>query len=152
MYLMRGERPLGQMIEVETNPAQKVALALFGPIFVPRIPFEPLFFLPLARRVRAAVDLPLVLLGGATSLDDLATARREGFEFIAMGRALLHDPDLPARFERGELTRSGCTPCNICITEMDRPGGVLCAQRPDQLAMRADEVRRGVHLRIAGSH
>lgn len=151
MYLLRGDRPLKQMIEVETIPMQKIALALFGPIFVPKIPYEPLFFLPMARKIRAAVKIPLVLVGGATSLDDLGRARREGFDFVAMGRALLHDPELPEKYRRGELVRSGCTPCNVCITEMDRAGGVICAKQPGQIAMREREVSRGIHLKIAGT-
>lgn len=148
LYLLRGARPLRQMIEVESNRLQKLAIALFGPVLVPVTPFEPLFFLPLARRVRAAVKLPLVYLGGATSLDDLATARAEGFEMVAMGRALLHDPQLLARYAAGSARRSTCVPCNRCITEMDRPGGVVCAHRPEQLARRAEEVARGLHRQV----
>jgi 2,4-dienoyl-CoA reductase-like NADH-dependent reductase (Old Yellow Enzyme family) len=66
-----------------------------------------------------------VLLGGALSLDNLATEMREGFDFVALGRALIADPDLPARFARGEATRSRCISCNRCVAEMDR-GGVRC--------------------------
>jgi 2,4-dienoyl-CoA reductase-like NADH-dependent reductase (Old Yellow Enzyme family) len=137
------------MIEVETNPLQKLAIALFGPFLVRVTPFEPMFFLPLARRVRAAVSLPLVYLGGATSLDDLARGRAEGFEMVAMGRALLRDPDLVARYARGERRTSTCEPCNRCITEMDRPGGVVCALEPRQLDRRAAAVARGLHLQVA---
>lgn len=149
LHLLRGGRPLAAMIDVETHPLQKVALRLFGPRFVRAVPFEPCFFLPLARRVRAAVKTPLVLLGGVTSLDDLSAAMDGGFEMVAMGRALLHDPEHVNKLQRGETTRSGCEPCNLCITEMDRPGGVVCARVPAQLAARADEVSRGVHLRRA---
>jgi len=150
-YLLRGGRPLREMIEVETNPLQKVAIALFGPLLVPVAPFEPMFFLAQARRVRAAVSLPLVYLGGATSLADLARARAEGFEMVAMGRALLREPELIARYAGGEARESACRPCNRCVTEMDRPGGVVCALAPWQLERRADEVRRGLHLTVAGS-
>jgi len=148
LYLLRGGRPLRQMIEVETNRLQKLAIALFGPVLVPVTPFEPMFFLPLARRVRAAVTMPLVYLGGATSLDDLVTARAEGFEMVAMGRALLRDPELLTRFAQGTARRSTCTPCNQCITEMDRPGGVVCAREPAQLARRSEEVSRGLHRQV----
>ena len=148
LYLLRGERPLKQMIEVETNRLQKAALALFGPIFVPTTPFTPLFFLPLARQVRAAVKLPLVYLGGATSSADLSAARREGFDLVAMGRALIREPDLIGRYQRGEATTSTCTPCNACITEMDRDGGVACAKEPWQLERRTREVAEGKHLRV----
>jgi 2,4-dienoyl-CoA reductase-like NADH-dependent reductase (Old Yellow Enzyme family) len=151
LFLLRGGRPLRQMIEVEKSRMQKVALAVFGPVFVKQVPFEPLFFLRDARRVRAKVKLPLVLLGGVTSLDDLGRAMDEGFDFVAMGRALLHDPGLIGAYARGERTTSGCAPCNRCITEMDRPGGVLCALVPEQIEQREAEVRAGLHRRLAGT-
>ena len=149
LYLLRGERPLRAMIQVEENRLQKLAIAAFGPALVPTTPFEPLFFLPKAKRVREAVSCPLVYLGGATSLADLGRVRGEGFDLVAMGRALLHDPELPQKYQRGELRESGCTPCNLCITEMDRPGGVLCAQQPWQMERREREVAEGRHLRAA---
>jgi 2,4-dienoyl-CoA reductase-like NADH-dependent reductase (Old Yellow Enzyme family) len=150
-HLLRGERPLGSMVEVEEDRAMKVALRVFGPIFVPRVPFAPLFFLDRAREVRRAVRLPLVYLGGVTSLDDAETAMREGFELVAIGRALLSDPDLPSRWARGERARTRCIPCNECIAEMDREGGVLCARRPEQVARRAREVEAGMHATRAGA-
>jgi 2,4-dienoyl-CoA reductase-like NADH-dependent reductase (Old Yellow Enzyme family) len=125
-FLFRGRRPLAEMIEVEKSRLQRIALRLVGARVIREYPFEELFFLPLARRVRAAVRMPLVLLGGALSLANLETAMREGFDFVAMGRALLADPDLIARFRRGEATRSRCISCNKCVAEMDRPGGVRC--------------------------
>jgi 2,4-dienoyl-CoA reductase-like NADH-dependent reductase (Old Yellow Enzyme family) len=45
---------------------------------------------------------------------DLAMA--EGFEFVAMARALLAEPDLINRIKSdGERTRSACTHCNLCM-------------------------------------
>lgn len=141
-YLFRGERPLRQMIAAEKSRAQKVALALLGPFVIRAHPFEPLYFLPLARAIRRAVRMPLVLLGGIKSRDDLDTALREGFELCAMGRALLHDPNLIAKYMAGTDRTSGCEPCNQCVAEMDREGGVCCAKVPAQLARRAEQVRR----------
>ncbi len=97
------------------------------------------------------MKIPLVYLGGATSLDHLAQVREEGFEMIAMGRALIHEPDLIAKYQRGEARESGCVPCNLCITEMDRTGGVLCAKQPWQLERREREVAAGMHERPAGT-
>lgn len=148
MFLLRGERPLRDMIAVEPNPLQKLALGMFGPWLVPVTPFAPLFFLPLAREVRRAVRMPLVYLGGATSLEDLSRVRAEGFELVGMGRALIRDPELIARYRRGEARRSTCTPCNRCIAEMDRPGGVVCAHEPWQLARREAEVSQRLHLKV----
>lgn len=128
-YLFRGDRPLRAMISAERSLPQKLALAVFGPFVIRAHRFEPMYFLPLAREVRRAVDLPLALLGGITDLDHLHAARREGFELIAMARALIHDPNLVARYQAGEAATSGCVPCNQCVAEMDRPGGVRCVRR-----------------------
>jgi 2,4-dienoyl-CoA reductase-like NADH-dependent reductase (Old Yellow Enzyme family) len=140
-YLFRGERPLRQMIAVEKSWAQKLALALFGPALIHAYPFEPLYFLPLAREMRRGLRMPLVLLGGIKSKDDLDVAMREGFELAAMGRALIHDPGLIAKYAAGLARESGCVPCNQCVAEMDREGGVCCSKVPSQVAERAARVR-----------
>jgi 2,4-dienoyl-CoA reductase-like NADH-dependent reductase (Old Yellow Enzyme family) len=139
-YLFRGERPLRQMITVEKSLGQKLALALFGPALIRAYPFEPLYFLPLAREIRRVVRMPLVLLGGIKSCDDLDAVMREGFELAAMGRALLHDPALIGKYAAGLARESGCVPCNQCVAEMDREGGVCCSKVPSQLAERAARV------------
>jgi 2,4-dienoyl-CoA reductase (NADPH2) len=94
---------------------------------VQEYPFSEGFFLPEARKMRAATRLPLMLLGGLRSLAAIDGALAEGFELVGLGRALLHDPELPRRMERGEVAGSGCEPCNECIAEMDR-GGVRCTR------------------------
>ena len=124
-YLLRGGRPLKEMIEVDPSRFQKLALRLFGPFLVKAYPFEEMFFLEHARKVREAVRLPLVLLGGIVSLDNIETAIDEGFEFVAMGRALIADPTLIRDMERGGVQRTRCDSCNKCVAEMDR-GGVRC--------------------------
>jgi 2,4-dienoyl-CoA reductase-like NADH-dependent reductase (Old Yellow Enzyme family) len=125
LYLLRGGRPLKEMIEVDPSRLQKLVLRLFGPFLVRAYPFEEMFFLEQARKVREAVRVPLVLLGGIVSLDNLETAIDEGFEFVAMGRALIADPNLIRDMEQGVVQRTRCDACNKCIAEMDR-GGVRC--------------------------
>lgn len=125
-YLFRGEIPRKEMIEVEHSALIKVALWAFGPMVMRRMPFQELFFLEDAKKVRAAVQMPLCLLGGVVSIDGVETAMREGFDFVAMARALVHDPALVRKLETGEVTRSACDACNKCVAEMDRPGGVRC--------------------------
>ncbi|HVI01126.1 MAG TPA: NADH:flavin oxidoreductase [Enhygromyxa sp.] len=124
-YLLRGDRPLREMIAVEKKSMQRMALRVFGRQVIKAHPFEELFFLPLARAIRAAVSMPLCLLGGIVSRDNLETAMAEGFELVAMGRALLENPNFISELEAGSLTRSACTHCNVCVAEMDR-GGVRC--------------------------
>jgi 2,4-dienoyl-CoA reductase-like NADH-dependent reductase (Old Yellow Enzyme family) len=104
------------------------AMRLFGPLLIRPFPFEEAFFRASALRFRAALRLPLMLLGGITRLDTMERAIDEGFELLAMGRALIRDPDLPHRMQAGELTASRCVPCNLCVVEMER-GATRCVLR-----------------------
>jgi 2,4-dienoyl-CoA reductase-like NADH-dependent reductase (Old Yellow Enzyme family) len=124
--MLRGDVPVKEMASVQESRLNRIGLTLFGRLFVKRYPYQELFFLGGSRRVRDAVEMPLVLVGGVRSLDGMRTAMDEGFQAVAMGRALIREPDLIRRMERGEATESTCEPCNKCIAEMDR-GGVRCA-------------------------
>jgi 2,4-dienoyl-CoA reductase-like NADH-dependent reductase (Old Yellow Enzyme family) len=127
LYMLRGDVPVRRMAAVQERWWARLGLTLFGHLLVQAYPYAEGFFLEEARRMRAAVRLPLVLLGGVKSLATIDRALGEGFELVGMGRALLHDPALPRKLERGEATASGCVPCNECIAEMDR-GGVRCTR------------------------
>ena len=127
-YLMRGAVPLAEMARNQPTLLRRLAFAWFGRRLVREYRFEEAFFRPLARRFRAAVDLPLMLLGGITRLDTMRDALAEGFDFLALGRGLIRDPDLVHRLESGVATASRCTPCNRCVVEMDR-GGTRCPMR-----------------------
>ena len=71
--------------------------------------------LPFAREFRSALGMPLILLGGVNELDTITGALDDGFEFVAMARALLREPDLPNRMQHHQ-TRSGlCIHCNKCL-------------------------------------
>jgi 2,4-dienoyl-CoA reductase-like NADH-dependent reductase (Old Yellow Enzyme family) len=130
LYMLRGEVPLRPMVAAQDRWWAKAGLYLFGRLLVREYPFEEAFFLEDARRVRRAVRLPLVLLGGIKSRGTLERAMAEGFELVGMGRALLHDPSLARKLARAEADASGCVPCNECIAEMDR-GGVRCTRSGD---------------------
>lgn len=127
-YLMRGAVPLADMARNQTSALRRFAFRWFGRRMIREYRFEEAFFLPLARRFRAALSLPLMLLGGVTRLETMQAALDEGFAFIAMGRGLIRDPDLVLRMRRGEAAGSRCVPCNRCVVEMDR-GGVRCPLR-----------------------
>jgi 2,4-dienoyl-CoA reductase-like NADH-dependent reductase (Old Yellow Enzyme family) len=127
-FLMRGEVPLRDMIANEKLAATRFGMRLFGPLLIRPFPFEEAFFRTSALRFRAALRLPLMLLGGINRLDTMERAIDEGFELLAMGRALIRDPDLVRRMQAGELSASRCIPCNQCVVEMER-GGTRCVRR-----------------------
>lgn len=131
MFLLRGEVPLREMIRYEHDRLRRLGLRILGPMLVRPVAFEEAFFLPCARQFRAEVELPLMLLGGVTRLDTMNRAVEEGFEFVALGRALIREPDLLLRMKAGETTASLCNQCNKCIAEMERAGGTRCVFRAE---------------------
>jgi 2,4-dienoyl-CoA reductase-like NADH-dependent reductase (Old Yellow Enzyme family) len=120
--LLRGEVPVSEMARYERAPLQKLALRAFAPMVIRRFPYEDLFLLPEARQVRAAVDGPLILLGGVTRGEHLDVAAAEGFTAVQVGRALIHDPNLARRWLEDPGAASGCTHCNRCVAEMEHEG------------------------------
>ncbi len=122
MFLLRGAAPLADMIEVETHALQRLALRIFGPFVLRDAEFEPGFFQERAERILDAVDVPVVLLGGIESKAAIDAAMEAGFGFVALGRALISDPDFVQRLEQGEDVVARCDRCNRCMAEMDRDG------------------------------
>jgi 2,4-dienoyl-CoA reductase-like NADH-dependent reductase (Old Yellow Enzyme family) len=124
-YLMRGKVPLGGMIKNGSSLAEKITMALFGPLIVKRYKFEPNFFLSQAREIRKVVRMPLAYLGGVDSKEGIEEILNAGFDFIAIARALIHDPDFLIKLADHSIEKTECNRCNKCVVEMDR-GGVKC--------------------------
>jgi 4,4'-dithiodibutanoate disulfide reductase len=127
MYYFRGDVPMAEFIA--SQPALVgLGLRVIGPRMFRTYPFEESFFLPQARQFREALSMPLILLGGVNTMDTVETAMSEGFEFVAMARALLRDPDLVNKF-RAEDTREGlCVHCTKCMATIFE--GTHCVLRP----------------------
>jgi 2,4-dienoyl-CoA reductase-like NADH-dependent reductase (Old Yellow Enzyme family) len=49
-------------------------------------------------------------------------ALAEGFELLALGRALIRQPDLVRRIAAGDFDGSLCTHCNRCVASMSVDG------------------------------
>ncbi|NLU83269.1 NADH:flavin oxidoreductase [Rhodococcus sp. HNM0569] len=114
MYLFKGAAPVHDFANVMPQPL-KAGIHLAGGMFLREYPYEPLFMLEKARQIRDAVSMPLVLLGGVTDRAGMDTAMAEGFEFVAMARALLREPDLINRIAKESDTKSLCIHCNKCM-------------------------------------
>ncbi|HZQ86641.1 MAG TPA: NADH:flavin oxidoreductase [Acidimicrobiales bacterium] len=127
MYLFKGPAPVHEMAAV-FPPLLRVGLKLTAKKFFKEYPFEEAYFLPYARQFRDAVDMPLILLGGINRLETVRDALAEGFAFVAMGRALLREPDLIARWQKGEAGEALCIHCNKCMPTIYR--GTHCVLVP----------------------
>jgi 2,4-dienoyl-CoA reductase-like NADH-dependent reductase (Old Yellow Enzyme family) len=121
-YLLRGDVPLSEMIKAERQIQHKAAFAVFGRVIIGKYEFTENFFMPIALKIREAISIPLVNLGGVVSSQGVEQAMKEGFEMVALGRALIHDPDFILKVKQIDRHISLCDHSNICVAEMDREG------------------------------
>jgi 2,4-dienoyl-CoA reductase-like NADH-dependent reductase (Old Yellow Enzyme family) len=114
MYLFRGPMPIPEFAASYKLP-MRIGIRLFGKRFLRVYPYQDTYLLEHARKFRAELDLPLILLGGITDRATMDKAMDEGFQFVAMARALLREPDLVNRIAADPSTPSLCTHCNHCV-------------------------------------
>jgi 2,4-dienoyl-CoA reductase-like NADH-dependent reductase (Old Yellow Enzyme family) len=89
--------------------------------------FEDVFYLEQARRLKAEVDLPLVLVGGIRSDSVMEELVEEGVaDCISLCRPLIREPDLVKRLQSGETERSACISCNLCFGPAMKGEGIYC--------------------------
>ncbi|MFO7163006.1 MAG: NADH:flavin oxidoreductase [Mycolicibacterium hassiacum] len=130
MYLFRGDVPVREFAQA-MPPAMRPGVRLFGRAMMGSYPYEDLYMLPAARQfVPVMRNTKLVLLGGITNREHLETAMREGFHLMAMGRALLREPDLVNRMAADAGVRSRCNHNNKCMVTVF--GRTHCVLDPDQ--------------------
>ena len=121
----------GSPMPIAEMKAYSKGLLRIGPWFLDRkqpkdLVFRELYFLESARHIRQSVSMPLALVGGVKSLASARQVMGEGFEVIALARALIHDPSFVNKLASGALTQSGCTSCNRCVMGIYDPNGVHC--------------------------
>ncbi|MEU8895879.1 NADH:flavin oxidoreductase [Nocardia sp. NPDC048505] len=129
MLLFHGDAPRSAFAKVLPGPA-RLGFRLAGRAFLKEYPYREAYLLERARHFRRELSLPLILLGGITNADTMRLARTEGFEFVAMGRALLREPALLHRIRAAESTRSACVHCNECMPTIY--SGTRCVFRPER--------------------
>jgi 2,4-dienoyl-CoA reductase-like NADH-dependent reductase (Old Yellow Enzyme family) len=124
--MFRGDSPAKFMAERQKNPIAKLFLRYFVQYQFPPMPYEELYLLEMAKKIRAAVNCAIVYLGGVSSVASMEAAMREGFDFVGMGRALINDPQMINRIRENKNYKNGCTHCNKCIALIYDPKGVHC--------------------------
>ena len=81
--------------------------------------------------VKAAVKVPVILAGRVEPDEAEAAIERGDIDFVAMGRKLLADPELPIKLQRGkpEDVRP-CIYCYVCVSQIFINQRVKCAVNP----------------------
>jgi 2,4-dienoyl-CoA reductase-like NADH-dependent reductase (Old Yellow Enzyme family) len=114
MYLFKGPAPLREFANSLREPV-RTGVRLFGRTRLHSYPYRDGYLLDDAKQVRAAVQLPMILLGGVTNRAVMDEALASGFQFVAMARALLREPDLINRMQADTTAASLCIHCNRCM-------------------------------------
>jgi 2,4-dienoyl-CoA reductase-like NADH-dependent reductase (Old Yellow Enzyme family) len=127
MYIMRGAMPTRVMSE-GMPWWMRLGVRLFGRWLIPTLPYDQSYFLDDALEVRKAVKLPLIYVGGAASRASIDRILAQGFDAVAMARALIADPAFVNKLAAEEAASSPCDHCNYCAARI-YTSSMACYQR-----------------------
>ncbi|WP_343571598.1 NADH:flavin oxidoreductase [Mycobacterium sp.] len=138
MFLFRGDAPRKEFAGA-FKPPLRWGMRMTGNKFLREYPYREAYLLREAKQFRAELTMPLILLGGITNRETMDLAMAEGFQFVAMGRALLAEPDLINRIGRdGAGVRSACTHCNRCMPTVYTRTRCVVTGSPDNVSISRD--------------
>jgi 2,4-dienoyl-CoA reductase-like NADH-dependent reductase (Old Yellow Enzyme family) len=135
MVYFRGDTLDKGLIEVEKNPITKLGLKIIGPKMFRYYPYEELYFLENAKKIRDRVNCQMVYIGGCTDLESVENVMKEGFDFIQLGRPLIKDPAFVNNANADPNYKNGCIHCNRCASLIEAPGGVYCPLNREEQAL-----------------
>ena len=92
-----------------------------SPSRVLREPTDEGYFLENAKAVKAAVDCPVISVGGFRSLSVIEAAL-EDVDAVAIARPFIRQPDLANRFRTGRQEKADCISCGRCFQETLKHG------------------------------
>lgn len=143
MYLFRGDVPLKEFAANQHAWILKLGIAMFGKFVFHNYPYEPMYLRETAKQYLSVAKMPLILLGGVTDKDAMDQAMTDGFGYVAMGRAILREPDLINRIMEDEKKKSLCIHCNRCMPTIYV--GTHCTEIPGASALYAAPGQPGPH-------
>jgi 2,4-dienoyl-CoA reductase-like NADH-dependent reductase (Old Yellow Enzyme family) len=102
-----------------------------------RIPFrkeitferDQAYFRKAAKGLKAAINTPVILVGGIRSYLLAERLVDEGFaDYLSMSRPFIREPWLIARWQSGNLRKATCISCNGCLGAARSEQGIFCVQ------------------------
>jgi 2,4-dienoyl-CoA reductase-like NADH-dependent reductase (Old Yellow Enzyme family) len=79
------------------------------------------YYLDECRQARVRLSVPLILVGGMRTLNDMQRAVSQGVaDAVSMCRPFIMDPHLVKKLKAATDSYSGCTSCNGCLGRMGR--------------------------------
>jgi 2,4-dienoyl-CoA reductase-like NADH-dependent reductase (Old Yellow Enzyme family) len=130
MLLFRGDSMLPGLLEQEKSAIMRLGMRMAGSSMFKEYPYEEMYFLDPARRIRERVQCGVCYVGGVCTSESIESVMNEGFDFIQLGRALLFDPDMPKHAREDARYVNGCNHCNRCATLIEADCGIECVLKP----------------------
>jgi 2,4-dienoyl-CoA reductase-like NADH-dependent reductase (Old Yellow Enzyme family)/thioredoxin reductase len=117
------------------------------------LPHNASAYLGLARGIKRRVDVPVIAVG-RISPDAAERAIADGdADFVAWGRALIADPELPAKLARGDASLSRCIYSYRCVGNIFVRRAASCAVNPRagrEAEIRIEPAARPRRVLVAG--
>jgi 2,4-dienoyl-CoA reductase-like NADH-dependent reductase (Old Yellow Enzyme family) len=110
---------------VAVTPARALQDWVFPRLWQPAQPEA--YYLPFAKAVKAAaLDIPVILVGGIRSTGQMTRILRAGdADFLAAARPFIREPNFPRSLKAGRQGLLDCVSCNICL-EHDGTDALKC--------------------------
>ncbi len=71
---------------------------------------------PEAKAIKAAVNIPVIVVGGIHDLPEIEqTVTEDGIDFVSMARPLVLEPGLIGKYKAQKAQQARCLECNHCI-------------------------------------
>ncbi len=125
---------LGGLVDYVSVVAGTSATLAGSDHIVPPMTRDVGYTAPLAARTKAVVDVPVMVAGRINQPQDAELVLERGdADAVVMTRALICDPDLPAKADAGRLDEiRACIGCNqACIGHFHAGYPISCIQRPE---------------------
>jgi 2,4-dienoyl-CoA reductase-like NADH-dependent reductase (Old Yellow Enzyme family) len=129
VYAMRGERlpveaALNYTFKYKNLPGfiKAIAKPILGTVMKQPKPLLK-FNLDAAIQIRTAVSIPVIVVGGLNSIDEIdGIIGNHNIDFVSMSRPFIIEPDIVSKFHKGLQAKSKCIMCNYCaVIAEERP-------------------------------
>ena len=139
-YGVEGGTTLEEAIDVSKYAEKAGAVAVHVSAYGPSTPtnlttatFQPAVIGPLAAAIKREVNVPVIAVGRITRQAGEALIEQRSADLLALGKALLADPEIPNKLARDrEEDIVPCIVCMYCRDALRRPdmSGIRCQVNP----------------------
>lgn len=85
------------------------------------------YFLPIARKIKKNVSVPIILVGGIRSVKSINNILASGnADLVSMSRPFIREPHLIKRWKQGNRKKARCISCNQCFATGMTSKGLHC--------------------------